>query len=143
MASEHLPHHARLDSSISLARANVIVVLLSLPTAALLYILYFVLAPFRSDPVLSAHTGELVVLIILLIIGIAAHELLHALGRIAFGRISRRRVRFGYRLNTLTPYAHLQGALPVVAYRMGVILPLLVLGLPPYILGILLARQLV
>ena len=131
------------DCSISLVRANVIVVAFSLPAAVSLYLLFLFLAPRSSSAPTPVSPGNAVLFGFLLIAGILLHELLHAAGWIVFGRQARRRVQFGFKLNTLTPYAHLQSSIPAGAYRMGVLLPLLMLGLPPYILGIFLAQRLI
>lgn len=77
----------------------------------------------------------------LLIAGIVLHEGLHAIGWIVFGKLPFSRVRFGFKLRALTPYAHLRGPVQLKTYRIGILLPLLLLGLPPYLLGIILGRS--
>lgn len=126
------------DCSIPLGRANLLVIVLSVPVAALLYLLFLLLQPtLPVEARLSA--GDLLVLLTFFVAGITGHELLHALGWILAGRLPPRRVAFGFKLKALAPYAHLNGPVPARAYRIGIVLPLLVLGVPPYVLGIGLA----
>jgi hypothetical protein len=132
----------RNDRSISLGLANLIVVLASIPIGVGLYLLYSILGG-RSTLTPEVEARGLIVFLASLIAGITLHEVLHALGWIIAGRLPVRRVGFGFKLRTLSPYAHLRGTVPARIYRVGVLLPLLALGLAPYLLGILFDQQLV
>jgi len=132
----------RNDRSISLARANLIVILASFPLGIGLYLLYFTLQKGSSQAA-EVDARRLALFLALLIAGITFHEVLHALGWIIAGQLPASRVGFGFKFHTLSPYAHLRGPVPARIYRTGVVLPLLTLGLVPYVLGILLANQLV
>lgn len=66
---------------------------------------------------------------------IVAHEAVHALGWMLFGGLSPSNIRFGIAWKTLTPYAHAKAAMPITGYRIGVILPLIVTGIIPVIIG--------
>ena len=121
------------DRSISLARANVLTLVFSLPLAAVLWIAYSRLHP---DVPVAAQLGNLPALVSLLLavaVAVPLHEAIHALGWSLFGRVPLRRVRFGIAARTLNPYAHLPDAIPARAYRWGTALPGLTLGLLPYL----------
>jgi hypothetical protein len=136
------PGLERQDRSILLLHANLIVLFLSLPLAAALYLLFLLLrSPGARSPELDANGVLLFGL--LFVAGIIVHEVLHAAGWIVFGKLPISRVGFGFKLSTLTPYAHLREAVRARTYRIGILLPLLVLGVPPYVLGIFLDRQLI
>ncbi len=142
MTLETDPGSEKRDYSISLVRANLIVTLLSLPMAAVMYMFFLFLAtPVPISP--PATAGRLMLFLALLIAGITLHEVLHAIGWIIAGRLPVSSVSFGFKLRTLSPYAHLREAVPARIYRAGILLPFIVLGLLPYIVGILLANQLV
>ena len=114
-------------------------IVLSVPAGALLYLIFLLLQPIL--PVAARlSAGDLLVLLAFLVAGIPGHELLHALGWILAGRLPRQRVSFGFKLKALAPYVHLDGPVPARVYRIGILLPLLVLGLAPYVLGISLAN---
>jgi hypothetical protein len=69
--------------------------------------------------------------------GTVAHEALHGLGWVAAGGRSFRSVRFGFHWKTLTPYAHFTVPITVSAYRFGIVLPGLAVGLLPAAAGYL------
>lgn len=73
-----------------------------------------------------------VVTVILLLL---AHEATHALGWMLFAGVSPRHIRFGFAWRTLSPYAHALVAMPAAGYRIGVILPLIVTGIIPVVIG--------
>lgn len=85
------------------------------------------------DPEFRA--GEYLAGFILVFVLLIAHEATHALGWIIFGGVPIRKIRFGFALKTLTPYAHAQVAMPATGYRIGTLLPGIVTGLLPVIIG--------
>lgn len=74
---------------------------------------------------------------IALITGIFLHEALHGLGWVFFARRGLRSLKFGFTSHEMAPYAHCKDPLPVYAYRIGIILPGLLLGIIPGLLAIL------
>jgi hypothetical protein len=68
---------------------------------------------------------------------IVVHEGLHAVGFAGFGHVARRDITFGVKWLTLTPYAHTGVPMPASAYRVAVLLPAVVLGLVPALIGLL------
>ena len=89
----------------SVLRANAIA-LVWLPAAVAVILVPFLL--LWDTARLGAGLGRLTALPMLLPVlaaSIALHELLHAAGFLAFGRVSRRDVRIGIHRRTLTPYA--------------------------------------
>jgi hypothetical protein len=68
---------------------------------------------------------------------IVAHEAVHALGWIVFAGVPVQKIRFGIAWKTLSPYAHSMVAMPAGGYRIGVILPLIITGIIPVIIGTL------
>lgn len=74
--------------------------------------------------------GVLTIIILLL-----AHEATHALGWILFAGVAPGNIRFGFAWRTLSPYAHALVAMPAAGYRVGVILPLIVTGIIPVVVG--------
>jgi len=72
-----------------------------------------------------------VVLIGVFIGGIVVHELLHGIGWALAGGQQWQAVSFGFKLKTLTPYAHVDEAIEAWGYRVGTALPGVALGLVP------------
>ncbi len=122
------------DLSISMARANLIVLFISLPLA----ILQFVIFVAVCGPENLQITWNVVVFISVLLLGIVVHELLHAIGWVFFGHKSFSSVKFGLQWKTFTPYAHLKEPVEVNAYRISGLLPGLILGILVYLLSLVL-----
>ncbi len=142
MSNADSAQNAGLDRSISLGRANLIVIVASLPVGISLYLFSLFIGRFSAvSP--SIDAGKYLMFLALLVFGITFHEVLHALGWILAGRLPAARVGFGFKLRTLSPYAHLRGPVAARIYRIGVLLPLVTLGLVPYLAGILLQDRLV
>jgi hypothetical protein len=70
------------------------------------------------------------------VIGILVHEGIHGLTWAWAGKIPLHRIKYGFKLKTLTPYAHCQVPIDIRAYRTGVIMPFLIMGMAPYILSL-------
>ncbi len=66
---------------------------------------------------------------------IVAHEAVHAIGWILFAGVPSQKIRFGIAWKTLSPYAHSTVAMRAGGYRIGVILPLIITGIIPAIIG--------
>lgn len=128
------------DLSISLARANVLVGVMMLPLIGLMLVLYRLLSLAISGPANSPSLGSVVGLLLAVLPGIFVHEAMHGVAWRAFGRLGRGRIQYGFQRSTLTPYAHALDPMPVAAYRLGAVLPALLLGVAPYAAGIVLGN---
>jgi hypothetical protein len=77
-------------------------------------------------------------LILSLLPAVVLHELLHAIAAIIFANGKLKSVSFGFDKKTLTPYTHCKETLFIWQYRIVLILPGIVLGIIPGLLGIIL-----
>lgn len=120
-----------LDATMSVVRANLIAIAW-LPLSGLLVLGPFLLVHGREAiyAALVAAT-DLRFGITALLLGVVVHELLHAAGFLAFGRVPRESVRLGFQRRTLTPFASCSVAVTADAYRAAALLPALALGLLP------------
>ncbi|MFD2934836.1 DUF3267 domain-containing protein [Spirosoma flavum] len=64
--------------------------------------------------------------------GILLHELIHGLTAKWIGRLSWRTIKFGVQWSTITPYCHPTIPITARAYRLVVVMPLIITGLLPY-----------
>ena len=135
MAEGGEPHSGSRDLSISIARANVLTLAIALPLVALMLMVYRLLAPEGGGLALGGSLASALAFLALVIVGILAHEGIHALAWACFGRFPLARIRFGFQASTLTPYAHALEPMPARAYRLGAVLPALVLGVLPFAVG--------
>jgi hypothetical protein len=126
----------RRDLSVSMEAASVYVIATTGPVTILLAVVYSALWGFgRLGEVLSG-TG-LVLSLVVLVVGIVAHEALHGLSWAVFGRKPLNSVKFGFQARSLTPYAHLKEPVRARAYRLGTAMPGVVLGLGPSLAGLI------
>ncbi len=72
-----------------------------------------------------------------IIVGAVLHELLHAVLWIFFTKKGIKSIRFGITESEFSPYIHCTEPLPVWVYRIGIILPGLVLGIIPAVWAII------
>jgi hypothetical protein len=129
------------DLTIDVGKAYIFVILIVLPLILVLAIFFIWLWGTEKYFTGLGHLTKLPSILPILILGIPFHELLHALGWSVFGRIPIKEVKFGVLWKALTPYAHLKNPIEASAYRAGTITPLLVMGLFPYVLGLLVGES--
>src|SRR5688500_5158597 len=121
------------DLSISMARANVIVLFISIPVIILQFALFLRLHGIQGlRPAWSS-----ILLILAVLLGGVIHELIHGISWMIFGRKPFSAIKFGIQWQTFTPYAHLKEPVEVNAYRLGAFLPGFLLGILTYILSLL------
>ena len=124
------------DLSISMTRANIVVVVISIPLA----ILQFAIFSMVHGAEKLQTTWNFMLLIAVVLLGVVAHELIHGITWVIFGHKQLAAINFGFQWKTLTPYAHLKEPVEVKAYRMGAFMPGFILGILTYILSILLGN---
>lgn len=117
----------------SMLGANVIPLLTGIPIAIIQ--LYFFTAMHGALQVRVELPGALLFFAVLLV-SIVMHELIHGMTWRLVARASPATITYGVHWKTLTPYAHVRGLMEVNAYRIGGLMPGLVLGIIPYILSL-------
>lgn len=124
----------RRNAAIPMGRAT----LLSLPISVLLLLMPAALyGIFWGAPSITAESfGGPLMFAVTLAVGIILHEGLHAAGWKFAGRISWNAIRFGVNWKVLAPYAHCRVPISARAYRIGIVLPGLVLGILPVTAGL-------
>lgn len=128
---------ADLDHSLAPAQANRLAFALALPLLLLLGGVLIACLTLSATPFPAPTARAVAVFLVCLGLGIAAHEALHALAWAAAGRIPLRRIRFGFSVRALAPYAHVSDPMTARAYRVGAALPAILLGALPYLWGLL------
>jgi hypothetical protein len=132
------PTTTRRDVSLSFIQANLYGLVMPLPPIVLLVWLYIQrwgLGSLAGGSLRMVMTPtDALVAIGLIMVGLVAHEALHGLTWAYFVK-SFKVVKFGLDWKTLTPYCHIKDPLPVNAYRLGGLMPGLVLGFVPALAG--------
>ena len=88
------------------------------------------------EPFQQWSWSGVLVFIVCLFAGIPLHELLHGLVFGLFARGGFKSVRFGIDKKTYSPFCHCTTPIRVHYYRLGALLPLLALGLVPYVMAL-------
>ena len=70
------------------------------------------------------------------LLGLVIHEMIHGLGFILIGKAKLNEVKFGVIWKAVTPYAHCKVPLGINAYRISLLLPVIITGIIPLILGL-------
>ena len=122
------------DLSISMARANFVVMFISIPVA----ISQFAIFSLVHGAEKLQTTWNFMLLIAIVLLGVVVHELIHGIAWVLFGRKPFSAIKFGFQWKTLTPYAHLKEPVEVNGYRIGAFMPGFILGILTYILSVLL-----
>jgi hypothetical protein len=120
------------DLSISMARANMIMLFVSIPLFIVQFMIFFLSE--RVEDIAFSFNPPL--LLIAIILGVATHEIIHGLSWMATAHKPLSAIEFHFQWNTLTPYAHLKEPIEVSAYRIGTFMPGLILGIFPYVLSL-------
>ncbi|MCB9421017.1 MAG: DUF3267 domain-containing protein [Ardenticatenaceae bacterium] len=135
MKEESTAEKEYTDATISFVWANGVAFLI-IPAAVAIFVLPYWLLGGRM-----AFVGERpspVILLLAFVGGIVVHELLHAVGFVVAGKVAVTAVKFGFSWKGLAPYAHCAEPMRASAYRLSIMLPGLVLGILPGILGVIL-----
>lgn len=132
------------DLSMPMEKASLYLFLTAGPPALLFTVVYFwiwglgplvgTLDFIVESPVNFVAAG--VITIVLFALGIVGHELIHGLSYCLFAGKPLSTMKFGYQKETLTPYVQLREPIGARAYRLGVAMPGLLLGLIPSIIGV-------
>jgi hypothetical protein len=128
----------KTDLSISMEKANVYSLAFALPIAGLLAVIYILRwggGQFAAG--FNSLFENFIIFLVVFFLGIVLHELIHGLAWMLFGRKSFHAIKFGFQVKTFTPYAHCLEPMKVNPYRIGTVMPGLVLGFFPALTGII------
>lgn len=139
-ASDRMAAAGAPDTTISLARANLLGIPFFLVIMGLLVGPFILVNGFGRFVTGIASYAGLGVVIPAIITGTLIHEFLHGLGWVVSSGKSFGSVKFGFHWKTITPFAHFTEPIPARAYRIGVVLPGIFVGVFPAIAGYLAAQ---
>jgi len=120
-----------IDLSISLLKANIFSLPIVLLSIAVTYL------PFRFfwgiDNLFAEFSGSknFLLLLVFFFVGIVLHELIHAVSWRLFAKIPFSRIKFGFNVKSLSPYAHCGEPVTAKVYRMALVAPAILLGIIP------------
>ena len=125
--------------TVGIVKANIVVLLLAIPVIAIGVLLFV----WRNPVSLLRPTSQgSLLFIILFLVLIVAHELIHGLTWSLFSEHHFKDIEFGIMKEFLTPYCTCKVPLSKGHYILGALMPGIVLGIIPTVLGILLGSSL-
>jgi len=136
METEENSRPAGTDFSFTLWKANIY----SLPIALILFLAAWY--PYKffwgTEKIFSTfrQTQSFLLLVLLFVTGIVLHELIHAAVWIMFAKIPMKRIKFGFNLKTLTPFAHCGEPVTAKVYRIALLAPGFCLGVLPFLISL-------
>lgn len=137
--------YRKTELSISAAKANVQALAFVVPIMLVYGAAYLLIWPeqFAAQnlrQLAQTHQQLLmlspVVMLLVFVLGAVMHELLHGLTWAVFCRNGLQSIKYGVHWKALTPYCHCKEVLPLRHYVTGGMMPGLVMGLLPAIVGI-------
>ena len=118
---------------ISVWKANIYALGLIVPVI-IFYILFFELIwGLEKLAIINNLFGK----IFLLILGVIMHELIHGFFWSIFCKDGFKSISFGFIWKGFAPYAHCKEALKLSYYKLGTVMPLVMLGIIPALLSII------
>jgi hypothetical protein len=126
------------DLSISMLRANIMALAIGIPAAIVQLNIFVYLHGAQTVNINLTVLLSMLLFFVVLIGSVFVHELIHGLTWKAFGKRTHVTVAYGFQWKTLTPYAHLKEPVEINVYRIGGFMPGFVLGILPYLLGLVL-----
>lgn len=115
--------------TVSIAKANIRVMIAAVPITALGHLLYLVVHG-RSQRI------NLWFLLVLLL-GMVVHELLHAITWACSCKKGWKAIGFGLDAATFSPYCYCNEGMTLLQYSLGAAMPTVVLGILPYVIGLM------
>ncbi|TAJ08171.1 DUF3267 domain-containing protein [Marinilabiliaceae bacterium JC017] len=120
------------EHTISVATANMMGFGLLLPILLVTGIPYILVNGFTIG---EMSVPSIVILFAVMIPGIVIHELLHGIVWALCQKQGWKVIHFGFNKEWLTPYCHCSVPMKVWCYSLGGVMPLIVLGILPVIIG--------
>ena len=125
--------------TIGIVNANLSVMLLAIPIVAIGVLLFVWKNPIE---LLRPNLQGSLLFIVLFVVLIVAHELIHGLTWSLFSEHHSKDIEFGFMKEFLTPYCTCTIPLSKSQYIWGALMPCILLGILPTVLGILLGSSL-
>ncbi len=118
--------------------ANLISIVMIIPIAVIIVIPFILIWDFaRFQNGLEILVDDA---IIYFLGGIIVHELLHGLVWACFSPNRFKSIKFGVKWKYLAPYCHCTEPLKVKHYKIGIVMPLIIMGLIPSLIGLIIGH---
>ena len=123
------------EYTMGMGRVNLITVIMIIPITVLILLPFILIWGYETFKIGKDIFIDYFLLILLG--GIIIHELLHGLTWGYFASNGFKSIKYGIEWKFLTPYCHCKEPLKVKYYKIGVVMPLIVMGIIPSIIGLI------
>lgn len=118
-----------IEYTMSAAKANVYALIFVIPVVLVTLVPFWAIWGAVSKGAFSLE------MILALVVAVVIHELIHGLYWAKCAKGGFKSIKFGIIWHAITPYCHCKEALKVSDYRVGALLPTIILGFIPTILA--------
>ena len=122
-------------------KANLYVFIISCCIVVLCLFLFFMV--WKSSLFLSGFSLNIIQFISILSVGLVIHELLHGAIWALWTPEGVKSIKFWIKFSALTPYCHCKEPLKVKHYKIGIISPLIILGIIPLIVSLIIGNRII
>ena len=130
--------YEEINCTISVVKANIFAILVTLPFIIPLFLLHISL---REETVFSVDLISMSIFFAAIFISIPVHEAIHGFTFAAFCKNGLKSIQYGILWNSLTPYCHCSEPLKFKHYITGGLMPFIILGLGITSLAIILGNS--
>ncbi|MGR5967032.1 DUF3267 domain-containing protein [Bacillus cereus] len=132
----NLNNLSKNDATITVEKANKIMIFFSIIIILFVFFLY----KYIWGVYIWTNSIQFVLICLISFVFILIHELLHAIGFYFFGKVNWSDIKFGVIWNSLTPYAHCRKKMNINAYRISILMPIVILGILPTFIGLVIGN---
>ena len=137
---ENQEKYKKEKMTINVYWANIFAIILLIPTTLIFGLPYYLIwknVISVKDFSLHGSFEKLLMISLVMIFGIIAHELIHGITWARFAKNGYKSIKFGIMWKMITPYCHCKEPLKVRQYILGAIMPAIILGFIPAILALI------
>jgi hypothetical protein len=115
-----------------MGKANLMALVYGIPLIGILILPYYLYYGFESTNQVREFF-KFSTFIPSIVVGIIVHEAIHGITWAMVAKIPISEIKFGFQIKTFTPFAHCKIPINIVAYRIGALMPFIILGIIPYV----------
>ncbi len=122
--------------AIDLVKANVFAVVILVVAAVVLLVPFFYIWGDKDISEMVGDGMQFIVFFVTMLIGIVVHELIHGLTWACYAPHGWKSISFGILWKMLTPYCHCDEPMSIRGYKMGAMMPCIILGIIPSVVAL-------
>jgi len=123
--------------TISANTGNLFSIGLMLIIMPVMILLFGMIWKFNTQGLTERSLSNLKYVLIIFVAGVIIHELIHGMTAAWYAGLGWKNIRFGVQWKSFTPYCHSTLPMSASKYRYVVVMPLIILGIIPYIIALI------